>query len=64
MALIRYKDEIASASNPIQAREDAFRKYKEQDCKPELAAQKGYIDDIIAAGETRARIINFIQMMS
>lgn len=64
MALIYCKETITNASNPVQAREDALKQYKEQYCKPEVAAQKGYIDDIMIPGETRARIINFIQMMA
>lgn len=64
MALLYYRDQISNAQDPVEARQQAIVAYKEQHCSPVFAAQKAYIDDVISAGETRARIINFIQMMA
>ena len=60
-ALLYFTEDISNAADPVLRRNQAIETYRNQYCVP---AQKGYIDDIIAAGETRARIINFIQMMA
>lgn len=62
-ALMVYRDEIAGGTDASKARLEAINKYKELYCLPIYAAQKGYIDDIIPAVQTRARIISVFQMM-
>lgn len=62
-ALMVYRDEIAGKTDAITGRTEAINKYIEHHCLPIYAAKKGYIDDIIPAVQTRARIISIFQMM-
>ncbi|MBP3391429.1 MAG: hypothetical protein J6L76_01410 [Clostridia bacterium] len=62
-ALLTKRDEIQASDSPIVTRAEVIENYKNHACSPILAAQNGFVDDIIPAGQTRARIINFFQMI-
>ncbi len=63
-ANIIFKDDIAQSENPIAAREDKIQEYRNKFATPFVAAQRGYIDDIIEPDSTRPRIIAALEMLS
>ena len=60
---IIYRKQIAEADDP-QAKKDAFiEEYREQFANPYVAAEYGYVDDVIYPRETRARLISGLEML-
>lgn len=62
-ALMTYRKDIQTAASPVSKRLDAIDAYSKDQCNPVLAARQGFVDDIIPAVQTRARIISFYQMI-
>ena len=60
---IIFRKEIAEASNKEQAVEQKIREYREKFANPYIAAERGYIDEVIAPRETRPRLINALQFL-
>lgn len=63
-ANIIFKNDIAESENPIATREDKIQDYKNKFATPFVAAQRGYIDDVIEPDSTRPRIIAALEMLS
>ena len=61
---IIYRREIASAANPEAARTGRIEEYKAHFANPYIAAERGYIDDVIVPRETRPRLIEALGMLS
>lgn len=61
---ILYRKEISEAQNPVKAKELFETEYREKFANPLLAAERGYIDDIIEPARTRFRIIKSLVMLS
>ena len=60
---IVYKREIASADDP-EAQKQAFTDaYREKFANPYTAAERGYVDDVIEARDTRPRLINALELL-
>jgi len=60
---IIYRREIANADDP-QAKKDAFiQQYREKFANPYIAAEHGYVDDVIKPSETRDRLIRSFAML-
>ncbi len=60
---IIYRREIAEADTPEAKRGELVREYREHLANPYVAAQHGYIDDVIEPSETRPRLINALHML-
>lgn len=60
---IIFRKEIASAEDPDAKREELIREYRERFANPYIAAERGYIDDIIEPRETRPRLIEALRML-
>jgi propionyl-CoA carboxylase beta chain len=60
---IVYRNDLLSASNPQEAREQKVREFKEKFANPFVAAERGYIDDVILPRETRPRVIRALRML-
>ena len=60
---IIYRDEIARSANPDETRARLIEEYKERFANPYVAAERGYVDDVIEPGETRARLISALEML-
>ncbi|MCX7938346.1 MAG: acyl-CoA carboxylase subunit beta [Thermoflexales bacterium] len=60
---IIYRREIAAAEDPVAKKAELVRQYEEEVTNPWVAAQYGFIDDIIEPHETRPRLINALQML-
>ena len=61
---IIFKDDIAQSDDPITTRNDKIQEYKNKFATPFVAAQRGYIDDVIEPDSTRPRIIAALEMLS
>jgi propionyl-CoA carboxylase beta chain len=61
---IIFRKEIDAADDPVQRKAELVADYKEKFANPYIAAQRGYIDDVIEPKETRPRLINALEMLS
>lgn len=62
-AEIIFKKEIAAADDPKKALENKSAEYEDTFANPYLAAEKGYIDEVIYPRETRERLIRAFDML-
>jgi propionyl-CoA carboxylase beta chain len=60
---IIFKKEIAAADDPELALERKIEEYREKFANPFIAAERGYIDDVIEPRETRQRIIRAFEIL-
>jgi acetyl-CoA carboxylase carboxyltransferase component len=60
---IVFKREIAAAEDPDARREELVAEYRAKFASPYVAAARGYIDDVIEPRETRARLINALEVL-
>jgi acetyl-CoA carboxylase carboxyltransferase component len=60
---IIYRREISSAEDPEKKRSELATEYREHLANPYIAAQRGYIDDVIEPSETRPRLINALNTL-
>ena len=59
---IIYRRELRDANDPAQRKKELADTYREKFAHPYIAASRGYIDDVIEPRETRARLINALQV--
>ncbi len=59
-----FRKELEAAEDPAARKEELVADYKEKFANPYIAAQRGYIDDVIEPKETRPRLINALEMLS
>lgn len=60
---IIFKKEISEADDPEAATEKQVEEYRETFANPYIAAQRGYLDDIIEPRTTRRRLIESLVML-
>jgi len=60
---IVFKKEIAQAENSEEMLETKLQEYVEKFANPFVAAEKGYLDDVIEPAETKVRLINALQLL-
>lgn len=60
---IIYRKEIAAAEDPEAARKEKVDQYRELFANPFVAAQRGYIDQVIEPRETRPKLIKFLNLL-
>jgi propionyl-CoA carboxylase beta chain len=60
---ILFRKEINESSDPQAAIEQKDAEYREMFAHPYLAAERGYIDDVIEPAETRSRLIHALRML-
>ena len=56
--------EIAAADDPDAKRQELVADYRERFANPYVAANRGYIDDVIDPRDTRRRVIDALDMLS
>ncbi len=61
---ILYKRELQSAANPEEARQAKIDEYREHFANPFVAAERGYVDDVIEPHETRPKVIRALRMLA
>jgi len=54
---IVYRKEIAAAEDPVARKAELVDEYTEKFANPYLAAERGYVDDVIDPAETRQKVI-------
>jgi propionyl-CoA carboxylase beta chain len=60
---IVYRRELAVAKNQEAARKEKIEEFKERFANPFVAAERGYVDDVIEPRETRPRVIRALRML-
>lgn len=60
---VLYAKEIASASNPDEVRQKRVEEYARYYVNPYVAAERGYIDDVIEPEETRIKLIAALETL-
>jgi acetyl-CoA carboxylase carboxyltransferase component len=58
-----YRRDISGASDPAAKKAELVRNYQDEVTNPYVAAQRGFVDDIIEPHDTRPRLINALQML-
>jgi propionyl-CoA carboxylase beta chain len=61
---IIFKNNIAKSKYPEKEMEKLMQEYRKKFANPYVAAERGYIDDVIKPHETRSRLINGLEMLS
>jgi acetyl-CoA carboxylase carboxyltransferase component len=59
-----FRKQIEKAEDPVAARAELIAQYQEKFATPYVAAERGFIDDVIEPSETRPRLINALRMLS
>lgn len=60
---ILYRQELAEAEDPARLRAEKVAEYQEKFASPFVAAQRGFIDDVIIPSQTRKRLIRGLRML-
>jgi acetyl-CoA carboxylase carboxyltransferase component len=60
---IVYRRELEAASDPVSKRADLVEEYTEQFATPYVAAERGYLDDIIDPAETRPVLVKALNIL-
>ncbi len=60
---IVYRREIQAAADPAARRTELIDEYKSQFANPWIAAERGYIDDVIDPAKTRRKLIAGLRML-
>lgn len=61
---IIWKKEIEKSNNPEEKINELQDKYRDKFANPYVAAERGYIDDVIHPHETRERLISGLELLS
>ncbi len=61
---ILYRKEIAAAKDPEKLRQARVEEFRKAFANPYVAAQRGFIDEVIEPSMTRPRLINALAMLS
>ena len=60
---ILYRDEIARSKDPAAERKRLIDEYNERFASPWIAAELGYLDDVIEPQDTRPKLIAALEML-
>jgi acetyl-CoA carboxylase carboxyltransferase component len=58
-----HRRELAAAADPIAKRQELIDQYTERYANPYIAAERGYVDDVIDPAETRRTLIQALTML-
>ena len=61
---IVYRRELSRSKNPEQARQQLINEYRDKFANPYIAAEKGFIDEIIEPRHTRSRLISALAVLA
>jgi propionyl-CoA carboxylase beta chain len=61
---IIFRKDLEKAEDRVQRKAELVAEYREKFASPYVAAERGYIDDVIEPKETRPRLINALEMLS
>jgi acetyl-CoA carboxylase carboxyltransferase component len=60
---IVYRKELNSADDPIAKRAELVDEYTEKFCNPYVAAERGFVDDVIDPAETRRKLVAGLELL-
>ncbi len=60
---ILYREELAQAADPIAERKRLVAEYNDKFASPWIAAELGYLDDVIEPADTRPKLIAALEML-
>jgi acetyl-CoA carboxylase carboxyltransferase component len=60
---IVFRKELKDAEDPTTRRQELIHEYEERFANPYIAADRGYVDDVIEPAETRIRLIQALRML-
>jgi propionyl-CoA carboxylase beta chain len=60
---IVYRRELAAAADGENVRKQKIEEFRERFANPFIAAERGFVDDVIEPRETRPRVIRALQML-
>jgi acetyl-CoA carboxylase carboxyltransferase component len=60
---IVYRRELAEANDPAARRAELVEEYTEKFANPYIAAERGYVDDVIEPADTRKVLIRSLEML-
>ena len=60
---IVYRRELQQAEDPAARRAELVEEYTERYANPYIAAERGYVDDVIDPAETRIKLINGLELL-
>jgi propionyl-CoA carboxylase beta chain len=60
---ILYRREMEGASDPAALKDEKVREYREKFANPFVAAERGYIDEVIEPRDTRRRLIQVLEVL-
>jgi propionyl-CoA carboxylase beta chain len=60
---ILYKREMDGADDPAALKEEKTREYREKFANPFVAAERGYVDEVIEPRDTRRRLIQALEVL-
>jgi propionyl-CoA carboxylase beta subunit len=60
---IVYRKELSAAANPEEEKQRRVKDFRERFANPYLAAERGYVDEVIMPRETRKKLITALQML-
>ncbi len=60
---IIFRKELENAKDPVKRKAELVAEYREKFANPFVAAERGFIDDVIEPKETRPRLINALEML-
>jgi propionyl-CoA carboxylase beta chain len=60
---ILYREELAAAADPVRERRRLVAEYNEKFASPWVAAELGYLDDVIEPQDTRPKLIAALEML-
>ena len=61
---ILYRREMDQASDPAALREEKTREYRDKFANPYVAAERGYIDEVIEPRDTRKKLIQALEILA
>jgi propionyl-CoA carboxylase beta chain len=60
---IIFRKEVEKAEDPVKRKAELVAEFREKFANPYIAAERGYLDDVIEPHETRTRLINALEML-
>jgi propionyl-CoA carboxylase beta chain len=60
---ILYRREIAQSDNPQQEKESRSEDFRRKFASPYIAAERGFIDEIIEPSQTRPKLIRALELL-
>ena len=58
-----FRREIQNASDPQAKRAELIARYEEQFSNPYIAAERGFVDDVIEPADTRPKLVQALRML-